>query len=229
MRPLNNFYPSPGLLVAFEGVDGCGKTTQIQDLQLALVNAGHKVTVCGTPGGTRFGQKVREILFHDPELTTKNLNGNVSSLMYLASHLQSWEEVVKPALDKGHIVLSDRWDGFSGRAFAAAGVIPIDYVFQSLRVSVSGPVPDLTIYMYGDPEKFLERTKSRESSHQNGKNWASDIAKMHKVSEAYNQIFSTTPNVVYVEADKMDQKGVHDLILREVTSKIASKRSGVLK
>lgn len=91
---------------------------------------------------------------------------------------------------------------------------------------MSGPVPDLTLYLHGDPEVLLKRTEHREESHQDGKKWAKDVEKMHAVKKAYNEIFSTIPNVAYIEADKLTQEGIHETLILPVVLEKLKKKMG---
>lgn len=95
-----------GLLISFEGIDFCGKTTQVSLLQRHLIAKGHQVVVVREPGGTKISEKIREIL-----LDKENLHMEPTSemLLYQASRAQLTAEVVLPALKKKKTVLCDRY------------------------------------------------------------------------------------------------------------------------
>ncbi|MGE3166524.1 MAG: dTMP kinase [Planctomycetota bacterium] len=95
-----------GRFVAFEGVDGCGKSTQVALLAARLSREGRPNLVVREPGGTPLGEEVRRILLHRQELP---LHLDTETLLFLASRVQLFEEKVRPALASGVVVLSDRY------------------------------------------------------------------------------------------------------------------------
>lgn len=144
-----------------------------------------------TPGATKFGNYCRDILFH--EVTTMSLEPETASLLYFTSHLESWVNIIEPALKEGKIVISDRWDAYSGIAYGIhGGVRPINPAVQDLRQH-SGPQPDLVVHLYGDPEILLPRAQSsrRSETHQSGKIW-NTIEKQQRIQEEYFKLFSTS-------------------------------------
>lgn len=189
--------PHTGSLVVFEGVDGCGKGTQIDLLMNRLIAHNKPVVISKTPGGTDFGDKIRDILFHTT--TTHKIQADACSLLYLASHLQSFESVVEPALLEGKVVLSDRWDAFSGRVYAPE--VGACREVADVRETLCGTIPDLTIYMKGDPAVFLERAKGR--GHQAGKRWSS-VEALSRVAKRYDELFVRLPEdkLFTVQADE---------------------------
>ena len=113
-----------GSLITFEGIEGCGKSTQIVMLAERLRKLGHAVVISREPGATRFGKQLRDLLLdptHDPDALTE-------LLLYLADRREHCRRVISPALDRGEIVLLDRfvdstwvYQGFAAPAAAAAG------------------------------------------------------------------------------------------------------------
>lgn len=95
-----------GSFIAFEGVDGSGKTTQIRRLAQRLEAAGRQVLVVREPGGTAVGEEVRKILLHRQEIP---LHVDTETLLFLSSRVQLYEEVISAALARGDVVLSDRF------------------------------------------------------------------------------------------------------------------------
>lgn len=207
----------PGTLIAFEGIDGCGKSTVIRLLFDHLSRKGIKVTVSATPGGTPYGSAVRKILFdYSSGMSTHHLNGDVCSLLYLTSHIQNWHELVQPALRDGHVVLADRWDLFSGQAYAQAGAATVSDEIIKLRSTLAGPLPDLVVFMSGNPGEFLFRASKRDDNHQSGKRW-SNVTKLSEVQDQYLKIIeSYSSPVLRIKSDVVTQDEVLKLVLGQL-------------
>jgi dTMP kinase len=144
----------PGLFITFEGLDGTGKSTQLRRAVQYLRKCGHRVRVTREPGGTRTGELVRDILLASK--TGKLAPLAELALMY-AARAQLLEEVVRPALARGQVVVSDRYNTASfayqgyGRELGTATVRAFD------RVICGSTQPDLTIILDLDPERARGR------------------------------------------------------------------------
>jgi len=148
-----------GILITLEGIDGTGKSTQVRLLARHLRERGYRVVATREPGGTRVGEQVRGILL--ASRTGKLAPLAELALMY-AARAQHLEEVVRPALARGEVVVSDRFNDASfayqgcGRKLGIAAV----WVFDQ---AVCGPTqPDLTIVLDLSPRAALRRAKGRE-------------------------------------------------------------------
>lgn len=148
-----------GLFITLEGIDGTGKSTQHRLLAQYLAKRGYKVNATREPGGTPVGEKIRNILLASD--TGKLAPLAELTLMY-AARAQHLEEVVRPALRRGEIVLSDRFSDASmayqgyGRKLGAATVRAIDQI-------ICGPTkPDLTLVLDLAPRTALARARGRE-------------------------------------------------------------------
>ena len=97
---------SSGVFLALEGVDGAGKTTQIDRLVARLESAGRSVVTVREPGGTELGEVIRRILLERSDL---GLGAEAELLLFLASRVQLYDEVIAPALARGDVVVSDRY------------------------------------------------------------------------------------------------------------------------
>lgn len=94
------------MFIVFEGIDGVGKTTQIELLRANLAASGSRVLVTREPGGTRVGEIIREVLLNPAH---REMTRETEALLYMAARAQFVSEVVKPALEAGKVVLSDRY------------------------------------------------------------------------------------------------------------------------
>lgn len=144
------------LFVTFEGPDGSGKTTQVARLAERLRAAGHDVIATREPGGTRIGDQVRAIL-HAPG--NRSMRPVTELLLYCASRAQLVSEVIRPHLERGGIVLSDRYADSSlayqgyGRGIDPASLRAI------LAFATDGLRPDLTLLLDLDAEEGLRRRR----------------------------------------------------------------------
>jgi dTMP kinase len=142
-----------GWLVAFEGVEGAGKSTQLELLRLALEERGHKVTATREPGGTPVGERVRALLL-DP---STSVDARAEALLFAAARAQLVEEVIRPALEQGQVVLCDRYLHSSLAYQGAARGLGRDEVAAINRFATAGLLPDLVVLLRLDPAEGLAR------------------------------------------------------------------------
>jgi dTMP kinase len=142
-----------GRLIAFEGVEGAGKSTQVEPLRQALEKAGSRVVTTREPGGTPVGEQVRSILL-DPAST---LDPRTEALLFAAARAQLVEQVIRPALERGEVVLCDRYVD-SSLAYQGAGRgLGLEPVAAINRFATGGLVPDLVVLLRLDPVEGLAR------------------------------------------------------------------------
>ena len=148
-----------GLFLSFEGIDGAGKSTQIRRLSARLQNAGREVVCTVEPGGTRIGTRIREVLL-DP--STPELSPTTELLLYFAARAQNVDQVIRPALERDAIVISDRFTDSSLAYQGAARGLGEDLVMALDRVACRGLKPDLTIYLDIDLATSEARVLSKD-------------------------------------------------------------------
>src|ERR1700685_4540220 len=149
-----------GIFITFEGMDGCGKTTQIHRLAERLRSEGRTVLETAEPGGTEIGSQIRRIL-----LDSRNhaLAPAAEVLLYFACRAQNVDQWIRPALSRGEIVLSDRFTDSTlvyqgcGRGLGTETVLALD------RIACRGLKPDLTLLIDIDPETSLARAQARNT------------------------------------------------------------------
>lgn len=135
--------PTGGFFVSFEGIDGSGKTTQATWLTGALENAGRRVVKTHEPGGTPLGRQVREMLLTAAAPRTPE----AEALLFAADRAQHVAEVIRPALERGDVVVCDRFAD-STRAYQGGGRrIPSDFVETVIDLATYGLEPDLTFLL----------------------------------------------------------------------------------
>jgi dTMP kinase len=143
-----------GTFIAFEGVEGAGKGTQIRLAKEFLDSLGLDVIVTREPGGTSLGERVRDSLLHDKD---EAVDPHAEALLFAASRAQHVSRVIRPALEEGKIVLCDRYLD-SSLAYQGAGRGLGEQDVLSLNVwATQGLFPDLVILLNMDPDKSRER------------------------------------------------------------------------
>jgi dTMP kinase len=147
-----------GKFITFEGLDGTGKSTQLRKLAEALRAAGHKVVETREPGGTLTGEKIRKVLL---DSGTAGLSPLAEMALMFASRAQHIKEVILPALERGNVVLCDRFTD-STEAYQGSGrKLGSDGVLELHRVLCGGLQPDLTILLDSDPAASVSRARRR--------------------------------------------------------------------
>lgn len=146
--------PARGLFITLEGPEGSGKTTQAALLHEWLLAEGYTVLRTREPGGTRIGERIRDVL-HDPAHTEMAAQAEI--LLYSAARAQLVAEVIRPALAAGQLVLCDRYFD-STYAYQGYGRgLPLDVLREITRFATGGLLPDVTLYLDVLPEVGLQR------------------------------------------------------------------------
>lgn len=144
--------------ISFEGIEGCGKSTQIYMLKEFLENNGLKVKLTREPGGCPIAVRIREILL---DIDNVGLVSKAELLLYAAARAQHVEEVIKPALDDGYIVLSDRYAD-SSEAYQGYGRQLDTSLIDTLnQIATGGLWPEMTLWLDVPVETGLARAIKR--------------------------------------------------------------------
>lgn len=143
-----------GFFLALEGGDGAGKSTQVEALAEWIRAKGHEVVVTREPGATPVGKRLRSILL---DVSSAGLSNRAEALLYAADRAEHVDSVVRPALERGAVVISDRYID-SSVAYQGAGrdLAPTE-IARISRWATSGLVPHLTVLLDVDPETARER------------------------------------------------------------------------
>ena len=172
--------PRRGKLIVLEGAEGVGKTTQIRRLGETLSARGVEYVTVREPGGTPIGDAIRRLLLDPgPELSSR-----AEALLFMASRAELVEEIVRPALDRGAVVVADRFF-LSTYAYQIAGRgLPDTEVTAANRFATGGLVPDLTILLRLSVSAALARTDGRGAR---DRIEAADDEFHHRVAAAFDR------------------------------------------
>jgi len=149
-----------GFFITFEGLEGAGKSTQMKILKKHLASKGWPVVVTREPGGTRIGDEIRDILL---DIDNKDIDYKVEALLYAASRAQLVSKIIRPALEEGKVVLSDRYID-SSLAYQGYGRgLPTDLILEFNRWGTDALQPDLTLLLKLPAEVGLSRNDSEQA------------------------------------------------------------------
>lgn len=140
------------MFVSFEGIDGCGKTTQAALLSAALRRDGIEVVHTREPGGTPLGEQVRELVLHGDHVAPW-----AEAALYAAARAQHVDQVIRPALDRGATVVCDRYLDSSVAYQGGGRGLGLDTVLELNLTVVDGLVPDRTFLVEISPEEAERR------------------------------------------------------------------------
>lgn len=150
-----------GYFLSFEGGDGAGKSTLMQGVYAKLLQEGVRVTKTRAPGGTSLGTKIRELLLHgDIELV-----GRAELFLFLADRAQHVKECILPALERGEVVLCDRFNDSTVAYQGVARGMDTEFVRSLCLFATEGLEPDRTFYLDIDPEEGLKRVCRTGATH----------------------------------------------------------------
>jgi dTMP kinase len=151
---VNQTPPNTGRFVVLEGPDGGGKTTQAARLADWLRSTGREVVACREPGGTGLGERLRELLKGRSDMA---IGMKAEMLLFMASRAQLVEEVIRPAMARGSVVVCDRFLLSSVVYQGYAGGLDVDDLWRVGLAATGGLMPDLTLIIDVPPEVALDR------------------------------------------------------------------------
>ena len=213
---------SRGFFVTFEGLDGSGKSTQLRKLTQWLAAQGRQVTETRQPGGTRIGDSIRALLL---DSRTQNVAPCTELGLMFSDRAQSIAEIIRPALERGNVVLCDRYTD-STEAYQGAGrQLGSEIVLQLHAALCQNLQPDLTFLLLPDFDRSLDRARSRNARNtRKGKDEnrfeSEDELFYRRVYDKYREIAAREPQrVVTIEGDgSVDE--VHKRIVEVVRKRL---------
>jgi dTMP kinase len=204
------------MFVTFEGPDGSGKTTQINLLAEHLRRAGRSVLTTREPGGTRIGDGIRQLLL---DMAHTEMHARAETLLFNAARVQLIEEVIRPALTAGAIVLCDRfadstlaYQGYGHQQDIAELERLIEYATGGLR-------PDLTVYLDLPPSEGIRRNRGQADGEWNRLD-AQELSFYQRVEAGYRQLIAQEPaRWIAIDAARSREEVRQDVV-RAVQNKL---------
>lgn len=185
-----------GLFIVMEGLDGSGKTTQINLLEQYLKEAGYECLITREPGGTVIGEEVRELILN-PEY--KEMSPVTEMLLYAASRAQLVHEVIGPALEAGRIVISDRFVDSSIVYQGIARNLGISTVAAVNAPGIGIYRPDGIFFIDLSEAEGIRRKKNQKKLDRMEQE---SIDFHHLVSEGYRKVLAERPEVIKIDGGK---------------------------
>ncbi len=200
----------PGFFVVFEGGDGAGKSTQVKQLTEKLTKLNETVVLTCEPGGTELGKKIREILLDQNEF---EVSPRMEALLFAADRSINMSQIIKPALEKGNVVIADRHIDSSiayqgvGRGLGAQTIEEIS------RWAVQGIVPDLTVLLDVDANTGQSRLQTKDRLDRESNDFHT------KVNQAFRDLAKAYPDrYIVIDAAKPVEE-ISDLVFNAYKAK----------
>jgi dTMP kinase len=216
--------PTRGKFITFEGLDGSGKSTQVEKLARSLRAHGLSVTITREPGGTTAGEKIREVLLHS---ATSGLSPLTEMALMFASRAQHIHEVILPALAEGRVVLCDPTEAYQG----GGRKLGTKAVLQMHEILCGNLQPDLTVLLDNEAAFSVERARRRNRRHRGARSEKSSEkdenrfeqesrAFFGRVRHAYLAIAAREPHRVHVINARGTPSETHAVIMELVRKKL---------
>ncbi len=196
------------MFITFEGIDLAGKTTQVQLLAKFLKDKGHKVVILREPGGTEISEKIRTLLLD----SSNQLTSFTELFLFEAARSDLVQKIIKPSLEKGTIVICDRfWD--STIAYQGYGRnIPLEFIEMCNKYASGGLEPDLTFFVDISLETMIQRVKNKRIDRI--ENEPDDF--IEKVINGFREIAKRYSSRIYVLKGTDSVETIHQNIIKVV-------------
>jgi dTMP kinase len=193
-----------GLLITFEGGDGAGKTTLIESVYRTLNEQGRNVLLTRAPGGTPAGVEIRKLLLNGGEIP---LTSRAELFLFLADRAEHVDRTIRPQLEKGTIILCDRFNDSTIAYQGVARNLSADKVAELCDFACNGLSPDLTLYLNLDPEIGLERVRREGKGADRIE--AEELAFHKKIQSAYLGLAKQDPDRLKVLDASLSKETLH--------------------
>ena len=207
-----------GLFITLEGPDGSGKSTQIELLKEYLEKKGYDIVLTREPGGTAVSEEIRKVILN-PEL--KEMKDMTELLLYASARAQLVGEVIKPALEQGKAVISDRFIDSSAVYQGIGRGLGIDTVYEVNSYALQGIMPDITFLLDLDAEEGLKRKKKQAELDRMEQQ---DVTFHQKVVEGYREIARRNPERIVKLDGTLPREVLCDMIREQIEQQIEENR-----
>ena len=201
--------------ITFEGIDGCGKSTQAKLLLEYMNKSGVETILVREPGGTNISESIREILLHS---SSTQMGDRTESLLMTASRAQLTQEVIIPNMDQGKFVIADRYSD-STLAYQGGGRnLDIEWLIELNNYATFTLLPDITFFVDIRSEEALRRLDSNKDRIEGeGIEFQARVRKTyHELAERFNDRYIILDG--YGEIDDIHQKVLNEMIRRKFIS-----------
>ncbi|NLF70808.1 MAG: dTMP kinase [Candidatus Anammoximicrobium sp.] len=182
------------MFFSFDGIDGTGKSTQMSLFVDWLRQRGREVVTCRDPGSTELGERLREILLHKSDTP---IGRRAEMLLYMASRAQLVEQVIRPALDAGRVVVADRFLLANVAYQGHAGGLPVGDLWSVGDVAVAGVLPACVFVLDMDVHAAIQR-RNREPDRMESQG----LEYMQKVRQGYLAEAARRGEIVVIDAGR---------------------------
>ena len=198
-----------GCFFSFEGIDGCGKSTQIEYLSEALLNSGKELVKLREPGSTDISEAIRNILLNP---NNEMINDACEALLMAASRVQLLREIIVPEIISGKVILCDRYVD-SSLAYQVAGRgLSEDWIREINRYSFQLAMPDKTFFLNISPQDAIDRLKDRDRDRIE----LSGIKFLEKVNDCFVALAEEEPGRYII----LDGNKEPDLLAKEIFDEV---------
>jgi dTMP kinase len=201
-----------GRFISFEGIEGCGKTTQIALLSEYLTKRSIAHTITREPGGTAVGEGIRKILLNSE---TIHLTAASELLLFYASRSQNIQEKIRPALERKEMVICDRYYHASMAYQGYGRGLPLEFIRKLTDLVCANYRPDITLLLDIEPEVGLSRARARNHvrTENEGRFEQEDLEFYSRIRDGYLELASEDERVQLIYADRPIE-AVHRHILQ---------------
>lgn len=207
-----------GLFVTFEGIDGCGKSTQIKLLHKNLIDHGYQVILTREPGGTPISEKIRSLILG---VENDSMSTRCELLLYLAARAQHVDEKIIPEMLKGKIVLSDRYEEATFAYQGFGREVGLDTIMPINSYATSGLTPDLTfifdISLEESERRFKKSGKVKDRMELNDKKF------YKRIMRGYQDRATMNPDRIVLLNGSADIEVIEKLVLKRAIKAIKDK------
>ncbi len=198
-----------GFFITFEGGEGAGKSTQIERLAVKLRDKRYDIVVTREPGGSPGAEAVRHVLLSG---AAEPFGPEMEALLFAAARSDHVEQVIRPAVERGAIVLCDRFLDSSRVYQGVTGNLDPDFMTAVERVAINGMMPDLTMVLDLDPEEGLRRATARRGQ-ETADRFEKETVEVHRRRRAaYLAIAASEPDrCVVIDAARPAEAVEHDI------------------
>lgn len=210
-----------GFFITFEGGEGAGKSTQIDRLARKLRAKKYDVLLTREPGGSPGAEAVRHVLLSG---AAESFGPEMEALLFAAARSDHVEQVIRPAVERGAIVLCDRFLDSSRVYQGVTGGLDPDFMASVERVAINGMMPDMTLILDIDPAEGLRRATARRGTGDGPDRFEKETLAIHqRRREAFLAIAEAEPERCIVIDASRDPEEVEDIVTAAVFAALEAK------